>query len=56
MDKLFKEMGDLRKQIVKINVACNDDVSICSKTSGELYHHHNVTDEQWLIQNVKTRV
>lgn len=46
MDKLFKEMGELRKQInttSNIDTACYDNASVCSGISGQLYEQ--ISDE-----------
>lgn len=48
MGKLFKEVGELRKQIITNNndTAYHDDASMCSGVSGDLYENHSVTEEQ----------
>lgn len=51
MDKLIKEMGELRRHIFtssNTEKVYDDHVSMCSEVSGELYEHHNVTDERSL--------
>ncbi|CAH2083860.1 unnamed protein product [Euphydryas editha] len=51
MDKLLKEVGELRKHIFtsnnfEVNSNNNDYNSVCSEISGDLYDNHNLTDER----------
>lgn len=57
MDKLFKEMGELRKHVFtssNIEKVNDDHVSMCSDVSGELYEQHNITDERSVIDECQT--